>query len=114
VTASLHLVREALGTTEVQLDARTEHERATAASPLDPPLPSELRQRPPHRDEAAAVATGQLPLGRQAVARPPLAVVQGAEQVEVDLVMEGNGTELETVASQRSVLLRALRLMITL
>ena len=47
------------------------HERAPAAGPLQALLAGEVGQGPADRDQAAAVALGELALRRQAVARPP-------------------------------------------
>ena len=111
-----HLVREATAAAEVQVEARVEDERAAAARPLDPLFASQLGERPPDRDEAAPVALGQLALGRQPVAGPPLVGIERGDQVDVDLVMERDGTELEPEAGHRRawILLRAARMVITL
>src|SRR5437667_66919 len=90
--------------------------RRRPARPLDPLFASQLGERPSDRDEAAPVALGQLALGRQPVAGPPLVGIERGDQVDVDLVMERDGTELEPEAGHRRawILLRAARMVITL
>ena len=99
-----------------ELEAGMEDERAAAAGPLDALLAGELRERPPDGDQAAAVALGELALGRQPVARLPLARVERGHQVEIDLVVQRDGTELEPETGHRRawILLRAARMVITL
>ena len=87
---------------EVDVDPRREDERAAAAGPLEPPFADELAQRPPDRDEAAAVALGEVALGRQPVAGRHSPRVEGGLQVEIDLVVERDRAELESETGHRA------------
>ena len=69
-----------------------EDERPAAAGPLDALLAGKLHECPANGDQAAAVALRQLALSRQPVAWPPLVRVEGRHQVEIDLVVQRNGT----------------------
>src|SRR6185369_9450557 len=82
---------------------RREDERAAPARPLEPRFADELAQRPPDRDQAAAIPECEVALGRQTVSGGPFARVEGGLQVEIDLVMERDGAELESVAGHRRV-----------
>ena len=73
-------------------------ERAAAAGPLEALLAGQLAQRAPDGDQAAAVALRELALGRQPVAGAPFARVEGGAQVEIDLVVQRDGSELEPEA----------------
>ena len=77
-------------------------ERAAAARPLESLLADQLAERPPDGDQAAAVALRQVALGGQPVARAPLALVEGGLQVQVDLVVERDRAELESVTCHRA------------
>ena len=96
--AQLHLLREAERGGQVAHDARRRDERAPAAGPLQALLAGQVGEGPAHRDEAAAVALGELPLGRQPVPDRPLARLDPGAQVDVDLVVQRDrsGLELET------------------
>jgi hypothetical protein len=72
-----------------------------AAAALHAPLAGELRQGPPDRDEAAAVAGGELAFRREEVAGTPFACIERRAEVEVDLMMKRDGTELESEAGHR-------------
>ena len=99
--AVLHLLGEAERAGEVALDPRREDGRAAAAGPLDPALAGQLGERPPDGDQAAAVALGELALRREEIAGTPFAVVERRAQVQVDLVMQRDGTELESETGHR-------------
>ena len=96
--AELHLLGEGEVTLEVAVDARVEDERASASCPLQPLLEDEIAERAPDRDQAAAVALGEVTFGRQLVARPPLTGVERSAKIQVDLVVERHRSELETEA----------------
>jgi hypothetical protein len=115
-SAGQHLIGEAAIATEVQVEARMENERSAPSRPLDPLLASQLRERAPDGDQAAAISLSQFAFGREPVARPPLIGIESGDQVEVDLVVERDGTELEPEAGHRRAwdLLRAARMVITL
>ncbi len=95
-TAGLHLVGEAPGIREVAIDPRAEDVGAAALGPFDPLLARQLRQRAPDGDQAAAIAQRQFALRREAVAGLPVTGLEGRAQVEVDLVMQRDGADLET------------------
>src|SRR4029453_2147775 len=59
-------------------------------------------ERPPDRDHRAAVASGQLTLGGQAIAVLQVTGVERGLQVQVDLVVQRHGTELEPVLGHPS------------
>ena len=101
--AGLHLLGEREVAGEVPIDPGVEDERSAPAGTFHPPLAHELSECPPDRDEAAAIAGGQVALGRQAIPRPPLAGVQGALQVEVDLMVQRDRAELESETGHRRV-----------
>src|SRR6185436_4858961 len=82
-------------------DAWLQGEGAATARALEATLASELAERTPDRDEAAAVADAQFALGRQPVARRDLARIESGLQVEVHLVMHRDGTELQAEARHR-------------
>ena len=74
---------------------------ATARA-LEPPLAGELAQRAPDGDQAAAVArASSRSVGRRSPGAP-LAGVERRAQVEVDLVVQRDGTELESEAGHRA------------
>ena len=80
---------------EVEVDPWREHEGALPARPRDALLADELVQRAADGDQAAAVPLRELPLRGYLVARPPVAAVQRPAQVEIDLVVQGDRTQLE-------------------
>ena len=88
---------------ERPLDAGRQDEGAAPAGPFEATLAGELVERAPDGDQAAAVATGQLAFGWESVARLPLAGVDGGLQVQVDLVVQRDGTELQSVARHGSL-----------
>jgi hypothetical protein len=75
-----------------------EDERAPPPRSLQTLLANELRERTPDRDQAAAVAGGKVAFGWEAIARLPLPAVECGAQVEIDLVVQRDGTELEAEA----------------
>ena len=99
--AILHLLGEAHRAGKVALDPRPEDGRATAARPLQACLARQLRQGASDGDQAAAVARGELALRREEVAGSPLACVERRAEVQVDLVMKRDGTELESEVCHR-------------
>src|SRR5690349_533820 len=123
--ALAHLLGEACSSGDVAVEPGPEDERAASARPLDATLAHEFVQRAPDRDEAAAVVTCELTLGGELRTRRPAPLVQGATQVEIDLMVQRDRTELETKAGQRNAVprirwdalggvLRVTRLLITL
>ncbi len=78
-----------------------EHERAPTTRPLHPALANQLAERPPDGDQAAPVARRQVALGRKTIAGAPLGVVEGGLQVQVDLVAQRDGAELESETGHR-------------
>jgi hypothetical protein len=114
--AGMHLVGEAPVATEVQVETAMEDERSAAARSLDALLAGELGQCAPDGDQAAAVLRRELALRRQPVARFPLVGIQSGHKVEIDLVVQRDGTELEPETGHRRawILLRAARMVITL
>ena len=73
-----HLIGEAKAAGEVMVHPRTENSGPPAADALDALLASEIRERAPHGDQAAAVLVGQVALGRQPVAGLPFLGVEAA------------------------------------
>ena len=100
-TARLHLLGEAQGTGEIDVDPGCEDECSAAASPLEPAFADQLAHRAPDGDQAAAIASGELALGREPVAGAPFRCVEGGLQIEIDLVMERDRAELESEARHR-------------
>jgi hypothetical protein len=92
--AVLHLLGERQGAPEVALDPRREDRRPAPARPLDAVLVGQLAQGSSDGDQGAAVPFGELALRREEIAGAPLAVVERRAQVQVDLMMKRNGTEL--------------------
>src|SRR5262245_3905029 len=112
----LHLAGERLAAAEVQLEPGMEDVRAAPAGPLDAPLTCELREGATNGDQAAAVALGELTFRGQPVVRLPLAGVERRGKVEVDLVVQRDGTDDEPEAGHVPdvVLLKGAALVITL
>jgi len=81
-------------------------------------------ERATHRDQTAAVVGGEIAFGGNLATRRPATGIEGGEQVEIDLVVQRNGAELEPEPGQpkRSSSgstvelcgLRGLRMLITL
>src|SRR4051812_24280957 len=113
VAARLHLLGEAERIREVDVETWCEHEGPTAPRPLEAAVAHHLAQRAPDRDQAAAVALGEVALRREAVARPPLTGVQRRSQVEIDLMMQRDRAQLESETGHRRVgglrMVRAIR-----
>ena len=99
--ARLHLLGERELAGEVAIDPGVQDERAAPARPLQPALADQLAERAPDGDQAAAIARRQVALGRQAIAGPPLAGVEGGLQVQVDLVVQRDRAELESETGHR-------------
>ena len=78
----LHLLGEAQGAGEVDVHPRREDECAAPAGAFESQFANELAQRAPDGDQAAAIAEGEVALGRQAIAGSPFARVEGRLQVE--------------------------------
>ena len=94
----LHLLGERHRAVEVEVDRRAGDERAPAAGPLEAALAGQVAERAADGDQAAAVALGQLALGRQPVARAPFARVERGAQVKIDLVVERDRARQEPEA----------------
>src|SRR5262245_8787935 len=99
--ALAHLLGEARPAGDVAVHPRVEDERPATARALDAALARQLVEGAADRDEAAAVELGELALRRHAITRLPSPVVERGAQVEIDLVVERHGAELETGAGQR-------------
>ena len=63
----------------------------------------ELIEGPTDGDQGAAVAARELAFGWESIARLPLALVEGGLQVEVDLVVQRDGSELQPEARHGSL-----------
>ena len=100
--AALHLLGEAQRIGHADVESGREHERAAALAALEPPLPRELVEGAPDRDQRAAVHSRQLALGGQALADLELARIERGSQVNIDLVMQRDRAELEPVARHDS------------
>ena len=101
--AAQHLLAEALRVRQVTVDARRDDGGAASSGTQQASLAGQLAQRAADGDEAAAVAAGQLALRWQQLVGAPLAGVQRAAQVEIDLVVQRDGAELQAGAGQSSL-----------
>ena len=98
VAQALDLLGERHRALEVEVDRRAGDERAPAARPLEAPLAGEVAEGAADRDQAAAVALGELALGGQPVAGAPFARLDGRAQVKIDLVVERDRARQEPEA----------------
>jgi hypothetical protein len=75
-------------------------ERPTTASPFDATLAHQFVECAADRDQAAAIMSSQLTFGRELLTGVPPPDTERFEQVEIHLVMQRDGAELETKAGQ--------------
>ena len=99
-TALPHLFGEARPRGDVAIEARMEDERAAPARPFDPALTHQLVERATDGDQTAAVMGRELALRRQLPAGWPPTGLEGGEQVEIHLMVQRDGAELESEPSQ--------------
>ena len=84
--AHLHDIRQGL---------RSFSTSTAAAGPFDPSLAYQLTQRVADGDQAAAISCSQLALGGQTASRPELARFERSLKVEIHLVVQRDGPNLE-------------------
>jgi len=103
VATFAHLLGKAHRAGAVEVDPRREDVGAAAPDSLDPLLAGELVEGSSNGDDRAAVAGRELALWRDSVAGLQLIGIERSLQVQVDLVMQRNRTELQAVVGQLRV-----------
>jgi len=77
-----------------------EDERAAPAGPFDPAFTHQLVERATDGDQTATVVGRELALRRQLSTGCPPTGLEGGEQVEIHLMVQRDGAELESEPSQ--------------